>query len=202
MRWSVKQDCLSIDISVASHECHWRLKPQTTWLASSDWKQRNRQRFASQPFNTSGTKLNLVAKILVRFGFVPDHFIDVIMTTAASQITSLTIVYLIVYSGADQIKHQSSASLAFVRGIHRDRWIPRTKDQLRGKCFHLMTWSCCLRGTRRWPAVSLHKGPVMRRAFLHHGFIMPDPVLIKQECFSIDRVTSFDLPQLRGYVNM
>ena len=39
-------------------------------------------------------------------------------------------------------KHQSSASLAFVRRIHRDRWIPRTKGQLRGKCFHLMTSSC------------------------------------------------------------
>ena len=36
------------------------------------------------------------------------------MTTVASQITSLTIVYSIVYSGADQGKHQSSASLAFV----------------------------------------------------------------------------------------
>ena len=39
------------------------------------------------------------------------------------------IVYSTVYSGADQRKHQSSASLAFVRGIHRDRWIPRTKGQ-------------------------------------------------------------------------
>ena len=37
----------------------------------------------------------------------------------ASQTTSLTIVYSIVYSDADQRKHQSSASLAFVRGIHR-----------------------------------------------------------------------------------
>ena len=37
----------------------------------------------------------------------------------ASQITSLTIVYSIVYSGADQSKHQGSASLAFVWGIHR-----------------------------------------------------------------------------------
>ena len=70
------------------------------------------------------------------------HYIDVIMTTMASQITSLTIVYSIVYSDADQRKHQSSASLAFVWGIHRDRWIPRTKGQLRGKCFHLMTSSC------------------------------------------------------------
>ena len=33
------------------------------------------------------------------------------------------------YSGADQSKHQSSASLAFVWGIHRDRWIPRTNGQ-------------------------------------------------------------------------
>ena len=40
------------------------------------------------------------------------------MGTMASQITSLTIVYSAVYSGADQRKHQSFASLAFVRGIH------------------------------------------------------------------------------------
>ena len=48
-----------------------------------------------------------------------DHYDDIIMGTIASQITSLTIVYSIVYSGADQSKHQSSASLAFVWGIHR-----------------------------------------------------------------------------------
>ena len=47
------------------------------------------------------------------------HYCDVIMGTAASQITSLTIVYTTVYSDADQSKHQSSASLAFVWGIHR-----------------------------------------------------------------------------------
>ena len=41
------------------------------------------------------------------------------MGAIASQITSLTIVYSIVYSDADQTKHQSSASLAFVWGIHR-----------------------------------------------------------------------------------
>ena len=34
-------------------------------------------------------------------------------------VTSLTIVYSVVYSDADQRKHQSSASLAFVHGIHR-----------------------------------------------------------------------------------
>ena len=47
------------------------------------------------------------------------HYDDVIMGAIASQITSLTIVYSTVYSDADQRKHQSSASLAFVRGIHR-----------------------------------------------------------------------------------
>ena len=47
------------------------------------------------------------------------HYDDVRMGAIASQITSLTIVYSIVYSDADQRKHQSSASLAFVRGIHR-----------------------------------------------------------------------------------
>ena len=52
------------------------------------------------------------------------HYNDVIMTTIASQITSLTVVYSIVYSGADQRQHESSASLAFVWGIHRDRWFP------------------------------------------------------------------------------
>ena len=47
------------------------------------------------------------------------HYGDVTMGAIASQITSLTIVYSIVYSDADQRKHQSSASLAFVRGIHQ-----------------------------------------------------------------------------------
>ena len=47
------------------------------------------------------------------------HYNDVTMGTIASQITSLTIVHSTVYSVADQRKHQSSASLAFVRGIHR-----------------------------------------------------------------------------------
>ena len=97
------------------------------------------------------------------------HYCDVTMGTIASQITSLTIVYTTVYSDADQSKHQSSASLAFVRRIHRDRWIPRTKGQLRGKCFHLMTssWmlsaSPALCGESTWAVDSLHKGPVMQR---------------------------------------
>ena len=64
------------------------------------------------------------------------------MCTIASQITSLTIVYSTVYSPADQIKHQSPASLAFVRGIHR------------------------------WPANSPHKGTVTRNMFPFDDVIM------------------------------
>ena len=47
------------------------------------------------------------------------HCSDVMMSTMSSQITSLTLVYSTVYSGADQRKQQSSAPLAFVQGIHR-----------------------------------------------------------------------------------
>ena len=45
------------------------------------------------------------------------HYSDVIIGAMASQIPSLAIVFSTVYSGADQRKHQSSASLAFVRGM-------------------------------------------------------------------------------------
>ena len=47
------------------------------------------------------------------------HYSDFIMSAMASQITGLSIVKSPVCSGADQRKHKSSASLAFVRGIHR-----------------------------------------------------------------------------------
>ena len=48
------------------------------------------------------------------------------MGPMASQITSLTIVYSTVYSGADQRKHESSGSLAFeqAREFTGDRWFP------------------------------------------------------------------------------
>ena len=47
------------------------------------------------------------------------HSNDAIMGAVASQITSLTLVFSTFYSDADQRKHQSSASVAFVREIHR-----------------------------------------------------------------------------------
>ena len=70
------------------------------------------------------------------------HYRDAIMGAMASQITSLTIVYSTVYSGADQRKHHSSVSLAFVREIHR------------------------------WPVNFPHKGPVTREMFSFDDVIM------------------------------
>ena len=66
------------------------------------------------------------------------HHNDVIMNAMASQITSVLIVYSTVCSGVDQ----SSASLAFVRGIHR------------------------------WPVNCPHKGPVTWKIFLFDDVIM------------------------------
>ena len=91
------------------------------------------------------TKLALCMTILTFqwcTGALIIHYNDVIMSVMASQITSLTIVYSGVYSGADQRKHQSSTSLAFVRGIHR------------------------------WPVNSPHKGPVMQKMFTFDDVIM------------------------------
>ena len=62
---------------------------------------------------------NSIPVQLRKFDIKHSHYNDVTMGAIASQITSLTIVYLTVYSDVDQRKHQSSASLAFVRGIHR-----------------------------------------------------------------------------------
>ena len=70
------------------------------------------------------------------------------MGAIATQITSLTIVYSIVYSDADQRKHQSAASLAFVRGLHRG------------------------------PVNSPHKWPVTRKMFPFHDVIMATNVRV------------------------
>ena len=70
------------------------------------------------------------------------HYSDVIMGMMAAQITSLSIVYSTLCSGADPRKHQSSALLAFVRGIHR------------------------------WPVNSPHKGPVSWKKFPFDDVIM------------------------------
>ena len=47
------------------------------------------------------------------------HYSDIIMSAIMSQITSISIVCSAFCSGEHQRKHQSSAPLAFVRGIHQ-----------------------------------------------------------------------------------
>ena len=71
-----------------------------------------------------------------------NHYSDVIIRAMAHEITGISIVYSAVCSEADQRKHQSSTSLAFVRGIHRWPVNSPYKVQWRGKCFHLMASSC------------------------------------------------------------
>ena len=68
-----------------------------------------------------GASTSTGRKVMTKFVF---HYIDVIMATLASQITSSTVVYSTVHSDADQRKHQSSASLSFVWGIHRTGEFP------------------------------------------------------------------------------
>ena len=91
------------------------------WSIWCDWAQ-NGLRY--RPNLTSGTSRPHVfilsfSEPLTTQVTAAYHYNDVTMDSIASQITSLAIVYSAVYSGADQRKHQSSASLAFVRGIHR-----------------------------------------------------------------------------------
>ena len=69
------------------------------------------------------------------------HYNDVIMSAMTFQITSLTSVYSTLYSGADLRTHQSSASLAFVGGIHRWPVNSPHKGSVTRKYFHMMTSS-------------------------------------------------------------
>ena len=64
---------------------------------------------------------------------------DVIMSAMASWITGASILCAAVSSCADQRQHQSSASLAFVRGIQRSPVDSAHKRPGTRKCFHLMT---------------------------------------------------------------
>ena len=61
----------------------------------------------------------ILSQSSIPFLIVQLHYGDIIMSAIEPQITSLMIVYSTVYSDADQRKHQSSTSLAFVWGIHR-----------------------------------------------------------------------------------
>ena len=72
----------------------------------------------------------------------PQHYGDVKMGAMASQITSITIVYSAIYSGANQRKKiKAPRDWPLCGKFTSDRWIPRTNGQWRGKCIHLMTSS-------------------------------------------------------------
>ena len=86
--------------------------------------------------------LKLKNQYLGQEGTYSQHHSDVIMSAMTSQITSVSVVYSNVCSGADQRKHQSSASLAFVRGFYR------------------------------WPVNSPHKGSVTRTKIPFDDVIM------------------------------
>ena len=74
-----------------------------------------------------------------------------IMIAMASQITGVSMVCSAVSSGADQRTHQSSASIAFVREIHRWPVNSAHKGPVTRKMFHLMTSSWNL-----WQWISLY----------------------------------------------
>ena len=57
------------------------------------------------------------------------HYNDVIMSAMASQITSLTIVYSTVYSGADQRNFKAPRHWPSCGEFTGDQWIPRTNGQ-------------------------------------------------------------------------
>ena len=72
------------------------------------------------------------------------------MSLITSQITSLTTVYSTAYSDADQRKHQSPASLAFVRGIHRGPVNSPHKGLVTRKMFPLDDVTMFVDGTTRF----------------------------------------------------
>ena len=94
---------------------------------------------------------------------LPYHYTEVIIGAKAYQITSLTIVYSTVYSDADQRKHQSSASLAFVWGIHRR------------------------------PVNSPHKWPVTRKMFPFDDIIMTTFRICKRQQSLTGYVPTYDM---------
>ena len=93
---------------------------------------------------------------------------NVIMGAIASQINSPTIVYSTVYSDVDQGKHQSFASLAFIRGIHRWQENSPDKGPVTRKMFPfddvIMTWV--------WTQYDVEKGKAVLRFLKPHILFM------------------------------
>ena len=96
------------------------------------------------------------------------HYSDVVMNTRASQITGTSIVSPAICSGADQRNHQSSASLAFVRVIHRPLSGSPHQGPVTRKIFPfddvIMNSS-----------LLTHENVMVRRRFLYHWPFVWDP---------------------------
>ena len=76
------------------------------------WKMPSKQQWVSYSFASNNVEIRSHEKVETPL------YCDVIMSANSSEITGGSIVCSTVCSGADQSKHQSSASLTFVRGIH------------------------------------------------------------------------------------
>ena len=110
------------------------------------------------------------------------HYDDIIMGTKASQITSLTIVYSTVYSDADQSKHQSSASQAFVREIHRGPVNSPHKWPVTWKIFpfdDVIMVSICLGKCTGWPLQDLDLMAVALINKMHTKVRTTHPIITK-----------------------
>ena len=112
------------------------------WLTAADnWLPHNDETGLCIFISINVVLMNIIHMIanwwhaILKLKLAPCHYSDVILGAMAFPIISLPIPYSTIYSGADQRKRHSPASLAWVRGIHR------------------------------WPVNSQYKWPVMRKMF-------------------------------------
>ena len=105
------------------------------WLATRTFSA-NQKPFKKRSFaDTDLTMAFLCFGVLTCVMYIMTDYNGVIMSAMVPQIYSLTIVYQGVYSGADQRKHQSPASLAFWGEFTGDRWIPAHKGLITRRMF-------------------------------------------------------------------
>ena len=107
------------------------------WSNNTCSKMLSKTKFSNTKHQFSEPWTNVLPRYLplILRPLLPLHYGDVMIGTVASQITSLTVIYSTVWSDSDPRKHQSSALLAFVWGIHP------------------------------WPVNSPHREPVTRKMF-------------------------------------
>ena len=135
---------------------HW-LKPCSAWdnkrvLNSNVEASRQRRQWDLVFVTEVGVTIRVIETCLTKVDTAPElwcsicynlhHYTGVTMSATASQITDNATVCSTDCPGAHQRKHQSSAPLAFVRGIHR------------------------------WPVDSPHKWPVTRKMFPYDGVVI------------------------------